>query len=111
MLDYTRISAELDRRLRNWNVEVTPHAKDIIIQSILAIGLDQNPEWNPPITPAMIDSVQLDVIAASSLKLAGLYQRMANRMPSPRPITTFDVLHSISTWVDDLCPFEKPGTP
>jgi hypothetical protein len=111
-MNYRQIEAELDRRLVAFNVEVSTEAKEIVIRAIGAIETDPNPDWRQPVPSGLVDRMQEDLIAAASLKLIGMYQNIYARRSSGRRVTTFDLLHVISKWIDDLCPFEKVrGTP
>lgn len=111
-MNYQQIEAELDRRLAASNVEVSADAKEIVIRAIGAIDTDPNPDWRQPVSTNLINRMQEDLIAAASLKLIGMYHIIYARRSSGRRVTTFDLLHVISKWIDELCPFEKMrGTP
>jgi hypothetical protein len=115
-MDLQTVTARLQSEVTKYGLNVSPRAMEILAQCVFAIQDDPEPSWASP--PSNPESVQENVIPGLALKLARLVHVMTQRgIPLPENrLTTFLILHNMSSWIDHLCPFEKPagqagGTP
>lgn len=101
----------LDQRLDADGVRATDAAKALVVAAIEAIETDPNPQWTRgPTKP--VNDIQADIIPVVSYKMLVLHQRLIRTTNNQvSTISAFHVLHHLSRWTDDLCPFEKPGNP
>lgn len=120
---------------------LSPEAQEIIVISIHAIKTDQHVDWDLPTssqigsssrvqpvssirptsptsslrkpTPGSpVDAMQSNAVGAIALKLTAFQHRQNKLKPvTPAKVTTYDLLHNISRWVDAICPFEKATIP
>jgi hypothetical protein len=88
------------------NVEISETASEILVNCILAIREDPEPSWpRHGIVDDPDDAFQRNAINGLTTKLAELSN---SKRIAPRRLHTFAILHHISDWIDQLCPFEKP---
>jgi len=89
-------------KVRGSGITVTPVAANLIYDMIDAVTRDPHPSWAAKLTPNGYDGFQRSMIEKMSDEL----MRFPSAVKSQR-ITTFDLLHHVSSIVDRLCPFEK----
>jgi hypothetical protein len=100
------IVGHLHSALSQANVEISEKASEILVTCILAIKEDPEPSWpKHAIVDDPDDAFERNAINGLTLKLAELSNPQRTR---PRRLHTYTILHHISDWVDQLCPFEKP---
>jgi hypothetical protein len=107
-VDAPTIRGELRDHLNVYGIQVTETALNILSLSIFAIVSDTEPTWSTPAIPLPnLDDVQRHVIAGVALRLS-LLARSRRGIQLSEPIRSFPILHNISRWIDNLCPFDKP---
>lgn len=107
-MDLATVGIVLDNQLTQAGLRVSPLAKQILAQCIFAVTEDPEPSWTLP-PPRSLDIVQSDAIVGVAVKLTRLVNTMKHKgIYIPEQIPTFTILHHLSSWIDHLCPFEKP---
>jgi hypothetical protein len=100
------IAGHLHSALDQVNVEISEKATELLVTCILAIKEDPEPSWpKHAILDDPDDAVQRNAINGLTRKLAEL---SSSQRTASRQLHTYAILHHISDWVDQLCPFEKP---
>jgi len=99
--NYIELQGELSK-VRGSGITVTPVAANLIYDMIDAVTRDPHPSWEPKLAPNDYDGFQRSMID----RIADELLKLPSAMGAKR-ISTFDVLHHVSSIVDRLCPFEK----
>jgi hypothetical protein len=91
-------------------VKVTPHAQRLIFLIVQGVYADPSPTWIVP-RGTDLDAVARRIASGVPSLITEIFQ--SNRQLRDRSISTFDVLHWLSTSqggrinLDCVCPFEK----
>ena len=115
IMNETEIIGTLHSGLSQHGVEISDTASEILTKIILAIKEDPESSWRNQGAWLRDDSdaVQRDAINGLTLKLAQLSGSRSGSRPGasrrPQRLHTYAILHYISDWIDQLCPFAKPA--
>jgi hypothetical protein len=104
----TDVRSMLESNLKERNLSVSDVAVKILVECILAIEQDPEPAWRDQPVLRNLDAVQRDAIFGITMKLAKLSNSREVRSREGEILHTYGILHHISRWIDQLCPFEKP---
>jgi|SRR5579862_8450163 len=101
--------AEIADAARVSNVRITPHAALLIKNVLEAISEDPHPRWRSSTTGEAPNSATLrDFQQYVARDLPRLLEGMQKEEETgDREVTSFDLLHWLSKYLDSLCPFEK----
>jgi hypothetical protein len=82
-----------------------------VVLAIVAIETDPNPLWSRRPNKS-IDDIQNDIVQMVGYKMMILHQRLITQTNGQvTSVSAFHVLHHLSRWTEELCPFEKPRNP
>lgn len=97
---------ELNRIMRRVEeqrkVRFTRTASEMLYGMVDAVTRDPHPSWRNQVSEGSLDAFQKDMISSLEVRLM--------EMPLPGAdgsISTFDLLHSVSSIIDAICPFKK----
>jgi hypothetical protein len=107
-MEESQVRSLLLHNLKNYDVNVSEIALKILVDCIIAIKEDPEPPWREQPIWRNVDTVQHDAIEGLTLKLVGLSNRRQASGRGSDTLHTYVILHNISGWVDQICPFAKP---
>jgi hypothetical protein len=102
----SELEVKLKVLLETYKIEITTQANVILGECVTAILEDPHASWPFKKGPALHKELQkfkADMLNAIPSKLA----QMANKQKITK-ITSFDLLHSMTSIIDSICPFDKP---
>lgn len=101
--------AEIAEAARVSNVRITPHAALLVKTVLDAISEDPHPSWRSRTTGEKPSAGTLrDFQQYVTRDLPRLLEGMQKEEEAgDREVSSFDLLHWLSKYLDSLCPFEK----
>jgi hypothetical protein len=94
------VQAAVQTTRTTYNVEISSQAIMILGECFTAIEADPHQSWPTNLNKALF---RTDMANTLSSTLAGL----ATKLQLTR-LTSFDILHNMSSIIDIMCPFTKP---
>src|SRR6185312_7745497 len=99
------IQSKLTTSFASRGITVTPPAIVILVVAVDAIEVDRHPDWP---TTYDANALQEDAVDDEIVEVVRLARRIARRRKvelKEVKVTTFDILHNVSGWIDRVCLF------